>query len=46
METPIGDESKTRPGDFIEKNSTVEFAMDSSIDEGQREATKTMFYLA
>ncbi|GFZ76111.1 RNA polymerase sigma factor RpoD [Pseudohongiella nitratireducens] len=39
METPIGDDEDSHLGDFIE-DTTVESPVDSSIEEGLREATK------
>jgi RNA polymerase primary sigma factor len=39
METPIGDDEDSHLGDFIE-DATVESPVDSSIEEGLREATR------
>ena len=39
METPIGDDEDSHLGDFIE-DATVDSPVESSIDEGLREATK------
>ena len=38
METPIGDDEDSHLGDFIEDGNVL--PVDSSIDEGLREATK------
>ncbi|MCY4263637.1 MAG: RNA polymerase sigma factor RpoD [Gammaproteobacteria bacterium] len=41
METPIGDEEDSHLGDFIE-DTTVGSPVDSSVDEGLREATRSV----
>ena len=41
METPVGDEEDSHLGDFIE-DTTVGSPVDSSVDEGLREATRSV----